>query len=157
MSVPGKERSSEESRLADISEARSNESDTDSVVPATISALRRVQLIDGRRPSDGGEASSGDPTEPAPPATVQVSVPPPPSTVPPEPQPQYPRPLLLTKPRGLPSNPRGRLEISKPIPPPNGVLNERTTFERPRPAPLILKDLKDNSSIPTDVVQGDRF
>lgn len=151
--MPGKERNSGDTRLADISEGKSMESDTDSVVPATISALRRVQLVEGRRPvgeSDAGNAGSS--AEPSPP----------PTTAPSEPQPQIKRPPLnpaftLTKGRGLPTGPRGRLAISKPIPQAGGVLNERTTFERPRPAPLILRDVKDSLSIPTDAVQGDRF
>lgn len=153
--MPGKERNSGDTRLADISEGKSMESDTDSVVPATISALRRVQLVDGLRPIGGSDAGNAR-------SSAEPSVSQPPTTAPPEPQPQIKRPPLnpaftLSKGRGLPTGPRGRLAISKPIPQAGGVLNERTTFERPRPAPLILKDAKDNLSIPTDAVQGDRF
>ncbi|EJD04174.1 uncharacterized protein FOMMEDRAFT_106670 [Fomitiporia mediterranea MF3/22] len=144
--------------LTNISERdRSSGSDSGSNVPATIADATHVQVVDASRPSEESIADSGIGGDTS--NRVPLFVPPVPTVSPPEPQdqpqaesqgqlsqPQGIRPLLLPsgKPlgrgrgRGLPTGPRGRLEISNPIRRTSSILAEQNTFQRPRPAPLVL-------------------
>ncbi|KAI5122565.1 hypothetical protein M0805_004782 [Coniferiporia weirii] len=153
LTAPGSDRYSP---LAGIAEReRSTDSDTDSVIPATIAEITRVQVVEGRRPAEAAdvdagreEASNLPPTNESPPSL----------TVTPDPavsssssgtaqrQPQHSRPLHMQgalgfgRGRGLPTGPRGRLEISNPLPRSPDLLEEQAAFQRPRPAPLVLQD-----------------
>lgn len=151
--------------LTDISERdRSSDSASESVVPATITELSRVQVVDKGRPSEDdvpdsgiGESSNTEPLfvsftpplepEPRPQTQAQVQV-----QGQAQLQPQVLRPLLMTGGKqlgrgfGLPTGPRARLEISNPIQrnSESDVLKERNAFQRPRPAPLVLQNANDN-------------
>lgn len=143
-------------QLTDISERdRSSGGSSGNNDPGTIAGATRVQVIDKARPSEdsvpdsgiGDSSSSALDFFPPPPAVTVIETQPSSQS-----QPQAPRPLLLTggKPsglgrgRGLPTGPRGRLEISNPIRRNSSLLNDRTAFQRPRPAPLVLQDANDN-------------
>lgn len=162
--------------LTHISERdRSTDSDSGSIVPATIADLTRVQVVDAGRRSEDNIPDSGIGADSS--NTIPLFVPPIPTVTPPEPStqplarspPQNLRPLLLPsslqlgRPRGLPTGPRGRLEISNPIPQSGGalgerMLSERTMFQRPRPAPLVLRDSNDpRPTSPEKPVDGGYF
>ena len=152
---------------------RSTDSDAGSaVVPATISELTRIQVVDSNRKSIDSVVDSGiGHTPDKETSTIPlVVVPPPPPVVTTlqqedlsqqrqEPQSRSPPQLRNTRPLfvqptagpgrgrglGLPSGPRGRLEISKPIrrDSDSDAVGGRNAFQRPRPAPLKLQTPND--------------
>ncbi|KAL5495471.1 hypothetical protein ACEPAI_934 [Sanghuangporus weigelae] len=156
-------------QLTDISE-RDRLSDTDSGNndPGTIADAKRVQVVDKGRPSEDsvpdsgiGESSMSVPDfVPPPPAVTVIELQPSSQS-----QPQEIRPQLMTggKPpgpgrgRGLPTGPRGRLEISNPIRRNSSILNDRTAFQRPRPAPLVLQNANDNQPTAPDAPRNARY
>ena len=139
------------------------ESDNDSIVPATISAVTRVQVFDSRQPNGPDASNEGESKQQYVTAEVtatamgpsQSQIPAIPLTSGSAPKETASvRPALglaglssgFVKARGLPTGPRGRLEISNPIPRQSGVLDERTAFQRPRPAPLALQQQKSDEA-----------
>lgn len=144
-------------------------------MPATISELTRVQVVDSKRRSLDSVIDSGighTPDKETSTIPLVVVAPPPPVAVTalrPEDLPQQrqnlltqsPPQLLSTRPLfvqpsngsgagrskgvGLPTGPRGRLEISKPIrrDSDSDAVGGRNAFQRPRPAPLKLQTPND--------------
>lgn len=170
LTAPGVNRMSP---LSGISEQeRVTDSDAGSVVPATVSApiqeqeeptnaaqsaaeADRLENAESTKvaPDPSGMPDAGSPPAgplPTPPSTTSASSLPLQQQSGRAPGPSL-RPLFLQtgmglggRGRGLPTGPRGRLEISNPLPQSPDRLTERILFQRPRPAPLVLQDSNDS-------------
>ena len=178
LSAPAAARLSPLANISERDRSTDSDAESVDPATISISELTRVQVVESRRKSMDSVVDSGighEPEREFESRAIPMVVPPPPvvtasqqDDVPQQrqgPRTQSPPRLLNIRPLvmqpasggaagrgrglGLPSGPKGRLEISKPIrrDSDSDAIGGRNAFQRPRPAPLKLQNSNDSRTV----------